>query len=80
VFQICVPNQKVPRKKIRITFLKLFLNTMIKNIKIQNIFNMIEISKSMELNKRIQKQFMKMFISVFPMIFQNSMGPRKIKV
>jgi len=80
VFQICVPNQKVPRKKIRITFLKLFLNTTIKNIKIHNIFNMIEISKSMELNKRIQKQFMKMFISVFPMIFQNSMGPRKIKV
>ncbi len=80
MFQICVPTQKVPRKKIRITFLKLFLNTTIKNIKIHNIFNMIEISKSMELNKRIQKQFMKMFISVFPMIFQNSMGPRKIKV
>jgi hypothetical protein len=34
-----------------VTFLKLFLTAMIRNIKIHNIFNIIEISKSMEPNK-----------------------------
>jgi hypothetical protein len=32
-------------------FLKLFINSMIRNIKIQNISSSIEISKSMEPNK-----------------------------
>jgi hypothetical protein len=57
-------------------FLKLFLNAIITNIKIHNILNIIEVSKSMELNK-CTKNFMKMFIYVFHMIFQRSMGPRK---
>jgi hypothetical protein len=35
---------------------------MIMTIKIKNILDIIEISKSMELNKCIQKKFMKMFI------------------
>jgi hypothetical protein len=61
MFQICVPKQKV-QKKTSVTFLKLFLNVMIRNIKIHSIFYIIEVSKSMELNKFIQKQFMKMFI------------------
>jgi hypothetical protein len=35
---------------------------MIRNIKLYNIFDTIEIKKSMELNKWIQKKIMKMFI------------------
>jgi hypothetical protein len=62
MFQICVLDQKVQGKKISIMFLKLFLNAMIRNIKIHNILNIIEISKSMEPNKCIQIFFMKMFI------------------
>jgi hypothetical protein len=34
-------------------FLKLFLNATIKNIKIHNIFDIIEISKSIEPNKSV---------------------------
>ncbi len=49
------------KEKTKIPFLKFFLNTMIKNIKIQNIINIIEISKSMKPNKCIKK-IMKMFI------------------
>ncbi len=36
-----------------ITFLKLFLNVMIKNIKIQNVFDIIKVSKSIQANKYI---------------------------
>jgi hypothetical protein len=61
MFQICVPNQKVQRKK-NVTFANFFLNAMIRNIKIHNILNIIEISKSMEPNKFILKKCMKMFI------------------
>jgi hypothetical protein len=44
-------------------FLKLSKNAMIKNIKIHDIFYIIEISKSMEPNKCIHLfYFMKMFI------------------
>jgi len=53
MFQICVPNQKVQGKKLNIMLLKLFLNAMIRKIKIHNILDIIEISKSMELNKCI---------------------------
>jgi hypothetical protein len=62
-------------KKTSAMFLKLFKNAMIRNIKIKNIFNIIDISKYMEPNKCIQIFLMKMFIEVFPMIFQSSMGP-----
>jgi hypothetical protein len=51
MFQICVLDQKVQGKSVM--FMKLFLNAMIGNIKIHNIFNIIEISKSMEPNKYI---------------------------
>jgi len=57
MFQICVLNRKVQRKK-KVIFLKLFLNEMIMNIKIQNILDIIEISKSMEPNKCIQNLFL----------------------
>ncbi len=56
MFQIYVCDQNVKGKKC-VTFLKLFLNAMIRNIKIHNIFYIIEISKSMELNKCIHKCF-----------------------
>jgi hypothetical protein len=59
-------------------FLERFLNAMTKNIKIHNI---LDISKFMEPNKYIYlKKIMKMFISVFLMIFQNFDGSKKIKV
>jgi hypothetical protein len=44
MFQICVPNQKVQRKKQALHFMKSFINEMIRNIKIHNIFNINEIS------------------------------------
>jgi hypothetical protein len=40
---------------IVITFLKYYPNTMIRNIKIQNIIDIIEISKYMKLNKSLKK-------------------------
>jgi hypothetical protein len=60
MFQICVPDQKVQGKKQMLQSWFFFLNAMIKKIKIKNIFDIIEISKSMEPNKCIKK--MKMFI------------------
>jgi hypothetical protein len=54
MFQICVLTKNF-KQKTGVTFLKLFLNAMIRNIKIHNIFNMIKISKSMERNKCILK-------------------------
>jgi len=53
---------------------------MIKNIKIHNILDNIETSKTLELNKcTFKKFFMKVFIWVFLMIFQSSRS-NKIKV
>jgi hypothetical protein len=52
MFQVCVFNQKkVQGKGSNATFLKPFLNVMFRNIKIHDILDMIEISKSMEPNK-----------------------------
>jgi hypothetical protein len=45
-------------------FLKLFLNAMIRNIKIHNFFYIIEISKSMECNKCIQFFFENVHLNV----------------
>ncbi len=48
-----------------VTFLKLFLSAMIKNIKIHNILNIIEISKLMELiNVRVLKIYENIYLSV----------------
>ncbi len=41
-------------KKTSVMFLKCFLNAMIRNIKIHNILDIIEISKYMEPNKIMQ--------------------------
>jgi len=41
----------MPKKTTSISFLKLFINAMIRNIKIHNILDITEISKSMEPNK-----------------------------
>jgi hypothetical protein len=43
-------------------FLNLFLNEIIRNIKIHNILDIIEISKSMEPNNILIKKIMKIFI------------------
>jgi hypothetical protein len=51
MFQICVLEQKVQGKITNSTFVKLFLYTIIRNIKIHNILDIIEILKSMEPNK-----------------------------
>jgi hypothetical protein len=51
MFQICVPDQNVQGKGANATFLKLILNAMIRNTKIHNILEIIDISKSMEPNK-----------------------------
>ncbi len=48
-------TKKYP-KKTSATFLKRFKNVMIKNIKIHNIFDIIEISKSIEPNTCIPKE------------------------
>jgi hypothetical protein len=54
---------KTLKEKKGVTFLKLFLNAMISNIKIHNTLDIIEISKSMEPNKCIHNFFyMKMFV------------------
>jgi hypothetical protein len=52
MFEICVPSQKkVQGKGSNATFLKLSLNVMTRNIKIHDILDIIEISKSMEPNR-----------------------------
>jgi phosphoribosylformylglycinamidine (FGAM) synthase PurS component len=48
MFQICVLEPKSSKEKINIMFSKLFQNAVIKNIKIHNILDIIEISKNME--------------------------------
>jgi hypothetical protein len=53
MFQIYAPNQKVQGRVTMLTFLKLFLNAMMRNIKIHNISDIIRTSKSMELDKYI---------------------------
>jgi hypothetical protein len=61
-------------------FLKVFLDAMIKDIKIHNSLDIIDISKSMEPNKCIQKTFYKnVHLSVF-YDFSNFNGFRRIKV
>ncbi len=58
MFQVSVLDKKKKfKKKTNITFLKRFLNAMIKNIKIHNIIDIIENLKSMEPSKCIQFLF-----------------------
>ncbi len=56
MFQIYAPNQKVQGRVAMLTFMKLFLNAMMRNIKIHNIFDIIRISKSMELDIYIHQK------------------------
>jgi hypothetical protein len=61
-------------------FLKLVLNAMIKNIKIHDILDIIEISKSMESNKCIQFFFNEsVHLNVF-YDFSKFNGSNKIKM
>jgi hypothetical protein len=50
MFQVCVLNQKVQGKELTLCSW-IFFNAMIRNIKTNNILNIIEIPKSMEPNK-----------------------------
>jgi hypothetical protein len=61
-------------------FLKLFLNAMIGNIKIHNIPNIIEISKSTEPNKCIPKKNYENIHLNVSYDFSKFDGSRKIKV
>ncbi len=60
-------------------FLKLFLNAMIMNIKIQNILDIIEISKSMEPNNVFQIFFNENVHLSLSYDFSKFDGSRKIK-
>jgi hypothetical protein len=57
MLQICVLDQNIQGKQTSITFLKLFLSAMIRNIKIHYILDVIEISKYIKLNKCIHNLF-----------------------
>jgi hypothetical protein len=59
------------------TFVKLFLNAMIRNIKIHNFLILLKIKNLWNLINVFIKKTMKIFTKVFPMIFQSSMGPKK---
>jgi hypothetical protein len=61
-------------------FLKLFLNAMIRNIKIHNIIDIIEISKSMELSKFIQNNNYENVQLSVSYDFSKVYGSKKIKV
>jgi hypothetical protein len=50
MFQICVLEQKISRKGTIVMFLNFLINVMIKNIKIHNITDIIEMSKSIKPN------------------------------
>ncbi len=52
------------KKKTNVTFLELFLNAMIRYIKTHNIFYIIEISKSKDLNVLIKKNYENIYLSV----------------
>jgi hypothetical protein len=51
MFQICVFDLKHSRKGTNTTFLKRFFNVIIKKNKIHNIYDIIKISKYVELDK-----------------------------
>jgi hypothetical protein len=53
-------------------FLKLSLSTMIRNIKIENIIDIIIISNLM--GNVFSNKLMKRFLEIFPIFFQSSMG------
>ncbi len=60
--------------------LKLFLNAIIRNKKIKNTFDIIEISKYIKPNKCIQKQIYENFHLSVSFDFSNLDGFRKIKM
>jgi hypothetical protein len=63
---------KSSRKGTNITFLELFINVMIRNLKIHSVLDIIKISKFMEPNKCThENNVMKIYIKMFPMIFQS---------
>ncbi len=71
---------KSSRKKIGTTFLRLFLNAMIRNMKIHNVLILLRFQKSMEPNKCIQKDFNENVHLSVSYDFSRFDGSRKIKV
>jgi len=68
------------KKRTNITSLKKIINAMIRNIKIHNILDIIEISKSMEPNKCTHlKNYQNMYLNV-SYDFSKFNGSKKIKV
>jgi len=61
MFWICILNQKVQKEEPMLHSWNIFLNAMIKNMKTNNIFDVIKLSKSKNLNVLI-KRIMKIFI------------------
>ncbi len=61
-------------------FLKLFLNEMIRNINIPNILDIIEISKSIKLNKCTHYKNKNIYLNVSTYEFLKFDGSMKIKV
>jgi len=57
-----------------VTFLKLCVNVMNRNIKIQNIFYIVKVS-NVNVNSTIF--LLKTFLCMFPIFFQSLMGPEK---
>ncbi len=68
------------KEKKSVMFLKLFQNAMIRNIKIHNILDFIDISKSMELNKCIQFIFYENVRLSVSYDFSKFNGSKKIKL
>jgi hypothetical protein len=68
------------KEKKSVMFLKLFQNAMIRNIKIHNILDIIDISKSMEPTKYIQKMFNECFKETVFYDLSKFDGFRKMKV
>jgi hypothetical protein len=77
---MCVLEQKNSRERTNNTFLKLFLNAMIKNITIDNIPNIIEFQNIWNLiNSLIKKNYENIYLSIF-YDFSKCNGSMKIKV
>jgi hypothetical protein len=68
------------KEKTNIMFLKHFQNAMIRNIKIHNILDIIEILKSMKPNKFISKNIYENVYLDVSYDFSKFDGSRKIKV
>jgi hypothetical protein len=81
MFQTFVCDKRIYKKKNIVTFLKLLLNAMIGNIKIQNILNITKVLNFIQLDKfTTKKDFNENPYLKFSLIFVNFDGSNKMKV